>query len=122
MCDRWREFHKFLEDMGERPLGASLDRVDNDGPYAPENCKWSTQAEQMNNTSRTVRVEIGGETKSLAEWARQLDVSLNTVRARVRNQGMTYAEALTKPTRREDGKLASGFSPGDARNPLAGRG
>lgn len=121
VCARWRTFENFLIDMGERPEGRSLERRDNDGPYSPDNCIWGTQSEQMNNTSRTVRVDIGGVTKPLTEWAKQFGVSLNTVRARVRKQGMSYAEALTKPTRRPDEKLASGFQPGDKNNPLSGR-
>lgn len=70
VCDRWRHsFENFLADMGEPPTPKhSLDRIDNDGPYAPQNCRWATLSEQARNKRSNLVVTAWGETKLVAEW------------------------------------------------------
>lgn len=58
VCRRWRNsFENFLTDMGERPKGLTLDRIDNNGPYGKWNCKWSTRKEQNNNSRNCKKVK-----------------------------------------------------------------
>lgn len=57
VCERWMRFKNFLADMGERPEGKSIDRLNNDGNYEPGNCKWSTRSEQMANSRPALKTE-----------------------------------------------------------------
>jgi hypothetical protein len=69
ICRRWARFENFLNDMGERPKGLELDRINNDGPYGPENCRWATAKQQARNRRNTKYVSAFGESKSIAQWA-----------------------------------------------------
>lgn len=71
VCERWDEFTSFLEDMGERPsLKHSIERDNVDGDYCPENCRWATQKEQSLNKRCTIRLTVGGETRTAVEWCK----------------------------------------------------
>lgn len=54
VCDKWLDFKNFYSDMGDRPKGLEIDRIDNDGDYTPENCRWITHKDNCRNTSRTI--------------------------------------------------------------------
>lgn len=70
VCSRWIDsFEAFLEDMGEKPKGLTIERIDNNKGYSPENCKWATQKEQTRNTRRNRMICYKGITMCLADWA-----------------------------------------------------
>ena len=93
VCERWMKFENFLEDMGERPEGKSLDRIDNDGDYEPENCRWATYSEQVLN-SRTVRLHtFDGVTDSQVGWASRVGITQQLLSKRL-SRGWTFEQAL----------------------------
>ena len=84
VCERWRDFSNFLADMGPRPSQQhQIDRIDNNGNYEPGNCRWTTRAVQMQNTSRNVNVTINGETFCAKEWERRTGINSSTILSRV---------------------------------------
>ncbi len=93
VCERWKQFTNFLEDMGEAPAGLTLDRRDNDGPYSRDNCRWTTVKKQANNRRSTTFVTVNGIRMSTNEAAEIVGVSSQTIRYRLRH-GMSEAAAL----------------------------
>lgn len=84
ICERWiNSFPAFLEDMGERPEGMTLDRKDNTLGYSKENCRWATRLEQQNNMRSNRLVSINGETMTITQAARYFGAKEGTFRARV---------------------------------------
>lgn len=76
ICDRWVDnFDAFVTDMGERPEGTSLDRIDGTKGYSPENCRWASHREQQNNKDTLTKIEFEGEIKTIGEWAYILDLT-----------------------------------------------
>jgi len=99
VCERWKSFDNFVADMGIRPDGYSIDRINNDGDYEPSNCRWATTAQQLNNRRNNRVLELNGERKTIAEWSEQLGVRWDTIRCRVDRYGWTIEKALTTPVK-----------------------
>jgi hypothetical protein len=95
VCDRWREsFESFLADVGARPEGTTLDRINNDLGYEPGNVRWATLKEQGRNKRANRVVEWRGERRCLAEWAEITGIDFATLHTRMRT-GWDVERALT---------------------------
>lgn len=104
VCDRWLySFENFLEDMGRMPAdNYSIERIDVNGDYCPENCCWIPKNDQAKNTSLCVRITYNGETKILSEWAEEFGLKYDTLHHRIVDGGMSFEEAIklgNKPKR-----------------------
>lgn len=92
-CERWEDPRNFLADMGERPAGMSLDRINPDGHYEPGNCRWATSLQQGQFRRTNRRLEINGETLNAFEASRKYGLSPTEICRRV-DSGMTAQEAI----------------------------
>jgi len=108
-CERWEDFMKFKEDMYESYIvhrkehggrNTSLERINNDEGYSPENCKWATQKEQANNRSTAHTISFQEKTQSLTAWAGEIGMSVTGLSDRL-NSGWSVERALTQPVRRK---------------------
>jgi hypothetical protein len=96
VCERWADFASFIADMGMRPSGYDIDRIDNDGNYEPGNCRWVTREVNLNNTRNNRNVTWKGETLSVAMWARRLGMNERTLSNRI-SRGWSMEQAMTAP-------------------------
>ena len=102
VCDKWiDDFDAFLADMGERPHGMSIDRIDNEKGYFPGNCRWATTKEQVRNTRRNKVIVYKGQTKCLASWADDLGISYRALICRMQ-RGQAFEQAISLVWRRID--------------------
>lgn len=96
VCDRWRDsFENFYSDMGARPKGHSLDRIDVNGDYMPENCRWATAVQQAQNKTTNINLAHGGQVKCLTEWAREFKVPVLTAYSRLR-RGLPFEQVFAR--------------------------
>lgn len=98
VCDRWAIFENFASDMGKPAPGYTLDRINNNGGYCPENCRWATASEQSANREAWNAVSAFGLTISLAQWSRHFGIRANTISHRIRG-GWAPEDAVSKPIR-----------------------
>lgn len=97
ICPRWRTFRNFLDDMGPRPEGTTLERKNNDGNYEPENCIWATKKKQQNNLRSNNIVAIHGQRMTMAQAAEKFGVSYDRLRKRIK-RGWTPEDSVSVPT------------------------
>ena len=96
-CDKWNDFAGFIEDMGKRPSPKhSVDRIDNNGNYCKENCRWATKNEQVINRRTNIIVEYLGEKIILKDLAIRVGLNYQLIQRRM-NKGMSVVEAINIP-------------------------
>lgn len=97
MCEEWKaSFDTFRRDMGERPPGMSVDRIDNNAGYSPENCRWATQKVQCRNKRDNRILTAHGISAPMAEWAERSGISTGTIWMRLES-GWSEHDAVSIP-------------------------
>lgn len=102
VCKEWMTYCNFLADMGERPAGYTLERIDNNGNYEPCNCMWATVKEQRNNSRQNRYIEYNGETHTVAQWSEITGINRNTIIKRL-NMGWSSSKTFdtSRPKQRQ---------------------
>lgn len=94
--NEWATFEDFYADMGERPEGMTIERLDNQGNYCKANCRWASRAEQSRNTSQNRWLTFNGKTKCLSDWAEELGIKRTTLIMRLDSYGWSVERALSQ--------------------------
>lgn len=97
VCDRWHDFNAFVADMKLKPKGKSMDRINNDLGYSPENCRWADTLMQANNKTTNNCAVIDGEKLTLSQISRDKNIRFTTLHDRIYKSGMTLSEAINTP-------------------------
>lgn len=98
VCSRWNSFVAFVRDMGPRPSPKhEIDRIDGNGDYCPDNCRWSTRREQLQHFSRSHYLTIGGEQLSISGWSRRSGIATNLIGERMRRGWLPQDAVFTPP-------------------------
>lgn len=100
----WEKFENFYRDMGNKPLGKTLERIDNDGNYCKENCKWATFAEQALNKRSNRLLTVGGVTKTVKEWSDTSGLDYDIISKRINKLGWNHKDAVTTKVKKKTKK------------------
>lgn len=99
VCPEWdTSFETFLEDMGKKPIGTSLDRINTNADYSKSNCRWADRKTQMRNKRNNVLATIGSVTQTLAAWCEQLNIPYNRAYYRIVTKGLAPSSVLIAHT------------------------
>jgi len=100
VCGQWRDdFAQFFKDMGPRPKGCSLDRIDNNQGYSPENCRWASTKQQANNKRTNRPITFKGKTQTITQWAEQLSMDPQTLFRRLGKYKWSVEKSLETPVK-----------------------
>lgn len=102
VCERWRDFASFLEDMGERPENTSIDRIDGTRGYEPGNCRWATHQDQNRNRSVSIWFYFNRAIRHIDDIAKVTGIPRSRILRRIRENRMTIYEAVTLPLRKRN--------------------
>ncbi len=105
VCERWKEFKNFHEDMGDCPDGLEINRIDNNKGYFKENCEWTTRKRQMRNINSNVNLTFNNKTQCLSDWARDLDTKVQTLWNRINRYNWPIEKALSSPVKKINRKI-----------------
>jgi hypothetical protein len=94
---KWAEYEGFLEDMGQAPIGKSLDRIDNNKGYCKENCRWASNEEQANNRNNVVLYKYNGKFYSVTQLAKISTIPADTIKARIVRLKWSVERAILSP-------------------------
>lgn len=98
VCKRWLTYANFYADMGPRPEGTTLDRIDNSKGYFPGNCRWADWVTQIRNSGHVRPITFQGRTMLLTDWASELGMCSSTLHLRLKK--LSVEDALTRPLRK----------------------
>ena len=97
VCARWLEFDAFAQDMGPRPPGGTIERIDVNEDYEPSNCRWATQKEQTRNARSNINITFAGRTQCIGAWAEELGINYSTLYNRLVTHAWEPARAFRSP-------------------------
>lgn len=97
VCKRWMKFKNFFADMGKRPVGMSIDRIDNNGDYKTSNCRWATRSQQQRNKSTSNFVKFNNEIVSLKDLCERGNLNYSAISQRIVRHGWSVDEAISIP-------------------------